>query len=217
MSLAERREGGVGERIKRARKAAGLSQADLAARASVSQPTVANWELGAHDPRRPVLEKVADALGVTCQWLNHGDEDAATIAVEAAEYFRTPIVHVPVIDWMQALAFEGRGEPEPMASAGRYISFATARADLFALAVSDAAVDREFPTDCLVVVDYGDRVLVDGGFFLFRFETGAVLRRWRSAPARLEPCSNDPAFEATYLTQDLSVLGRIIASFKSYS
>ena len=45
----------IGDRIRQARKAAGLNQAGLAARIGVSQPAVANWESGVHDPRRLML------------------------------------------------------------------------------------------------------------------------------------------------------------------
>ena len=53
----------IGERIKQARKSRGMSQADLALRVGVSQPAIANWESGVHDPRRLTLAKLADAHG----------------------------------------------------------------------------------------------------------------------------------------------------------
>lgn len=55
----------VGTRIKTARQTLGLSQSDLAQRAQVSQPTVANWENGSHAPRHAALTKIADALNAT--------------------------------------------------------------------------------------------------------------------------------------------------------
>jgi len=55
----------VGQRIKAARKAMGLSQSDLADMTDVSQPTVANWEKGSHAPRHSALAKIANALKST--------------------------------------------------------------------------------------------------------------------------------------------------------
>ena len=51
--------------IRAAREAAGMSMAELARRAGVSQPTVANWELREQDGRITLatLERAADALG----------------------------------------------------------------------------------------------------------------------------------------------------------
>ncbi|MCI5046789.1 MAG: helix-turn-helix domain-containing protein, partial [Aquisalinus sp.] len=45
-------ESAIGARIRLSRKMKGLNQADLATRLGVSQPTVANWESGVHDPRQ---------------------------------------------------------------------------------------------------------------------------------------------------------------------
>ena len=52
----------IGDRIREARKKVGLSQVDLAKRVGVTQPAVANWESGVHDPRRLMLAKIGDAL-----------------------------------------------------------------------------------------------------------------------------------------------------------
>ena len=62
----------IGERIRQARKAQGYSQSDLAHRVGVSQPAIANWESGVHDPRRLTLAKLADALGAPLDWLAAG-------------------------------------------------------------------------------------------------------------------------------------------------
>lgn len=56
--------------LRTARKAAGLSQADLARQAGVSQMTVSRWESG-HPVRRrsDALTKVAEILGVPVEQL----------------------------------------------------------------------------------------------------------------------------------------------------
>jgi transcriptional regulator with XRE-family HTH domain len=53
----------VGQRISAARKAAGLTQKQLADRMGVSQPTVAALERGRGNPTIGQLAAVADALG----------------------------------------------------------------------------------------------------------------------------------------------------------
>ena len=58
---------GVGERIRRWRLIAGITQADLAARLGVSRPAVCQWESGETEPRQTNLEKVAEACGVSMQ------------------------------------------------------------------------------------------------------------------------------------------------------
>lgn len=49
--------------IIRARKAAGLTQAELADRMQVSRPVVTRLESGDHEPRLNMIQRAADALG----------------------------------------------------------------------------------------------------------------------------------------------------------
>lgn len=58
-----------GARLAAFRKAAGLSQAELARILSVPQSTVGFWETAAKPPRSDVLPKLAKALGVRVEEL----------------------------------------------------------------------------------------------------------------------------------------------------
>jgi transcriptional regulator with XRE-family HTH domain len=55
----------LSRRIKSARKAAGLSQTDLAAALRVSAPSVCDWENGFIRPTRDRLRPLAKALGIS--------------------------------------------------------------------------------------------------------------------------------------------------------
>ena len=88
----------IGERIREARKTKGFSQSDLASKVGVSQPAIANWESGIHDPRRLTLAKLADALEAPLDWLAAGDRSVAESDKHAAAaYIRRPVRHVPVV------------------------------------------------------------------------------------------------------------------------
>lgn len=50
--------------IRELRKAAGLTQQDLAARLGISNMSVSNWERAIHEPSARQLVALADALGV---------------------------------------------------------------------------------------------------------------------------------------------------------
>lgn len=52
----------MGEKLKAARKAAGLSQAELAERVGCSQHHISRWEDGT-EPKARTLKKLAQALG----------------------------------------------------------------------------------------------------------------------------------------------------------
>lgn len=60
------------ERIKTARKAMDWSQADLAKRMFVTQPSVADWESGRKAPHTKNLARLAVLLGVNFEWLTTG-------------------------------------------------------------------------------------------------------------------------------------------------
>lgn len=54
----------TGMRIKAARKKAGLTQAELAARLGISYQGVAQWENDLRNPKYKTLQKIADALEI---------------------------------------------------------------------------------------------------------------------------------------------------------
>ncbi|MEH6641424.1 S24 family peptidase [Vreelandella glaciei] len=62
------------DRIKLARKRAGLSQAQAAVKANVDQATISNLERGKHHGSTHLL-KIADALAVSYRWLSEGVGD----------------------------------------------------------------------------------------------------------------------------------------------
>jgi len=59
-------------RIRQARERLGWSQADLARRMHVAQPTVSGWEAGKKSPRVRILARLAALLGVSFEWLSTG-------------------------------------------------------------------------------------------------------------------------------------------------
>jgi transcriptional regulator with XRE-family HTH domain len=74
------------QRVKEAREAAKLSQAEFARRVGVRQPTVFEWEGGETKTLKgPNLLKVASVLGVTPEWLLTGKGSRATNSVSADE------------------------------------------------------------------------------------------------------------------------------------
>lgn len=198
----------IGDRIRHARKSAGLNQAALAARVGVTQPAVANWESGVHDPRRMMLAKLADALSVSLEWLAEGQRSASERDKgAAAAYLRRPLQHTPVISFRAAVRFLDEASADPHADAEDYIPVTTASEQIFALFINDEAMNLAFPNDTLVVIDYADRKPADGAFCLAAPFGFPMLRRWREDPPRLEPCSNDISHKAIYVDGDPRIIG----------
>jgi putative transcriptional regulator len=55
----------MGERLRKLRQAAGLSQAELAARAGLTVDSVQNWEQGRSEPSLSRAARLARALGTS--------------------------------------------------------------------------------------------------------------------------------------------------------
>ncbi len=207
----------IGDRIRHARKEAGLNQADLATRVGVSQPAVANWESGVHDPRRLMLAKIADALTVSRDWLAGGDRSPAeTDKQPAAAYLRRPLRHTPVIALEDAMRLLGDAGADPHAMALDYIPVTSGAERLFAFFLDDEAVDRAFPKNTLVVIDYGDRRPADGAFALFSVGGAPIVRRWRETPPRLEPQSESRDYGAVWLDAAPIVIGCVLVAIRFY-
>lgn len=94
----------IGDRIKDARKKAGISQAELARLVGRSQSAVAEWETGGTEPRRNIVEKIATVLDVSPLWLEIGG------VVEAGRSYEP----VPTEDAGGQEGAQSRQEPGPV-------------------------------------------------------------------------------------------------------
>jgi len=64
-----------GERLRWLRDAKRMTQSDLAEAARVSRPAIAQYEVDAKVPTVLVAERIADALGVTIDFMVKGERD----------------------------------------------------------------------------------------------------------------------------------------------
>ena len=81
----------LSERIRQARKRAGLSQVQLAARLGVTRGAVTNWEIPSRsNPCTAHLEQLANVTAVSFEWLATGRGQPAIVALEAPAVVRWP-------------------------------------------------------------------------------------------------------------------------------
>jgi len=74
MARFKSRLDGIGERLREARIAAGMTQEQLAAAVGVSRPAVSQYEHGEMRPGVDTLERAAHELGVRAGWLAFGED-----------------------------------------------------------------------------------------------------------------------------------------------
>lgn len=63
----------IGERIRNARKASGLTQAALAEKVRLKRNTIANYETGNIEPSERSVADICAVLGINKQWLLTGE------------------------------------------------------------------------------------------------------------------------------------------------
>ena len=86
----------LGEKLTRARKAAGLTQADAAAKLNVSRQAVSRWESGHSKPSTEKLLALGELYGISLDQLLH-TENVGDPAAEAASGVPEAVPIEPVI------------------------------------------------------------------------------------------------------------------------
>lgn len=71
----------IGERIKELRLQRGLTQQTLADKVNMTYVQIGRYERGGTMPGGDALNKLADVLGTTTDYLMNGDQDASTAAL----------------------------------------------------------------------------------------------------------------------------------------
>ncbi len=205
----------IGARIRAARRARHLNQGALAQKLRVSQPTIANWESGIHDPRQLMLAKIAEALQVSLGWLASGERsELEKDRHPAAAYLRRLVVHVPVVPIDQVARVLDEPDLDFHALAVDYIPITAGASTMAAIFMRDDAMNLAFPVDTLVVVNYAERNPAEGALVLVQYEGAPILRRWRTNPPRLEPISSDPSHKPIFLDRLEGVIGTLFISIR---
>ena len=90
----------LGEKLTQARKAAGLTQADVAAKLNVSRQAVSRWESGQSKPSTERLLALGELYGVSIdQLLNTGNVEAPAVETVSA---------LPEVESLEAVILEKR-------------------------------------------------------------------------------------------------------------
>ncbi|HHL42890.1 MAG TPA: XRE family transcriptional regulator [Hellea balneolensis] len=203
----------IGERIKKARLKIGLSQMELAEAANVSQPTVANWENDSHTPRQAALEKLAQILDSETSWLKVGDAVLEHHTHSIDEYLARPVHHVPIFAWpspntARTQLVDGKARD--------YVAISIEASKPFALIANDPAMAAHFPIGSAIIFDAGAIDLQDGSCYLFDLGERIVLRRWQSAPGRLEALPNQSAVDPEFVSERPLPLARALMSIRRH-
>jgi transcriptional regulator with XRE-family HTH domain len=106
--------GPTGERIRFARKWAGLNQDEVATRMGLSRASVSNWELGLGIKRKNLIG-FAQVTGVSAEWLMTGEPSLAPQGERASDQASAPELDVVQLERLMGAAFELLGKPPDQA------------------------------------------------------------------------------------------------------
>lgn len=204
----------VGERLKRTRLAQGFSQTQLAAASEVSQPTVANWENNSHVPRQHVLNRLAGILEISPYWLLSGEDSNNDYALTPKPYLTTPIQHVPIQTWPTADRISGH--KFELGSPHDYLAISTKAKSPFALIANDPAMADHFPIGAVIIFDSQPGPIEEASCYLFLIDGKITLRRWQTAPNRLEALPNQSTVDAIFISEVPVPLAKALISVRRH-
>lgn len=195
--------------IRKLRQAKGWSMRQLAD--EMSQPespvhftTVAKIERSQRKLTREWIARFASALNVRPSEIVDDElHDPIRIAAE-----------LPVIGMVSAGNWR-----EAVQETDRYIAAPVEGERVFGLDVDGDSMDKLAPAGSTVLVDPDQLDLLDGKFYVVMREDGeATFKQYRASPARLMPCSNNPAHSAIALGQEpFTVIGKVVGVYQNLS
>jgi len=155
------------------------------------------------NPRRDTLEGIARGLDWTMEELLELTPASNVSHTEA------PICEVPLISWVAAGALAETSDPYAVGDAEEFVPVTHKRRTLIALRVNGASMNRVAPEGSTIIVDYADKSLVSGQYYVVKVGGEATFKRYRADPPRLEPDSTEH-FDTVFIDRETDVVGRVI-------
>lgn len=201
----------ISDRIRSARKDAGITIHKLAEMLAVTPSAVAQYESGRSGLRIETAMKMAEALGVSLQWLVSGEGVTSTAA-------RAPVFHAPVVDRVQAGLWADVVSPPSLPEGVKYLEIESKPIGYaLALELEGESMLPEFKPGDIVIVDTGLEPM-PGDFVVAMIDNDnqATFKKYR--PRGLDD-SGSPIIELAPLNTDYPTLfidekrpGRIVGT-----
>ncbi|WBS00243.1 helix-turn-helix transcriptional regulator [Pseudoduganella sp. SL102] len=203
----------IGNRLKLARKAAKMSQVELAKRSGLNQSTISDLEVGKSQGSTS-LATLAAILGVNALWLETGKgpmllteappglaglPPGSFMRVEAVDDDDPRLTLIPKVKLRLSAGISGF-EVEPERFDGSTVTVPTdwlvrkgyVRDNLIGIHVSGESMEPTLYDGDLVVVNIADKHGVDGGIYAFNYEGEAVVKRLTRDAGRWWLTSDNP-------------------------
>ncbi len=203
-----------GDRLAWALRRAVLDQSELARRVGIKQPSIAHLLTpGAKKSgHTPVIARI---LGIDAEWLatGHGSPELRhTPAVEDGAALgapREPIIRVPLISWVQASRYVEIYDPYERGDSESDVEVPYDKDTLIALRVKGGSMNRVAPEGSVIIVDYAEKSLISGKYYVIKEDGKATFKRYRANPDRFEPESTE-SHDTIFPNGPVEVVGRVV-------
>jgi repressor LexA len=197
----------LGERIRKARVKAGITQVELAKRLGITYPTANKYEMGHRTPDASLLSHMAKLLACDPGWLLTGE---TALHVMASVPKAISVVQIPLIskvpdDFPERVSEEIAG----------YISLPNIPQGAYSIIVRG---DNMSPSirDGDYVIFVPDEDIKNGDIIVVNDEWGeSILRRYRKKKSKSLLVSDNPEYQAGALNKNHKIIGRVIAVWRN--
>jgi SOS-response transcriptional repressor LexA len=202
-----------GERLGWAMRRADMDQSALARRVGIKQPSIAHL-LSPQAKKSGFTPMIARILRIDAEWLASGrgspelsapliDDNAVLSAA------REPIIRVPLISWVQASRYVEIYDPYERGDSEDEVEVSYGKDTLIALRVKGSSMNRVAPEGSVIIVDYSDKSLISGRYYVVKKDGKATFKRYRTNPDRFEPDSTD-SHDTIFPDGPVEVVGRVV-------
>mgnify|MGYP001605737093 FL=1 len=198
----------VGNKLQKIRRRTGHSVRGMAKLLGFSHGSgYQYWEQGAGADKTHLTPELARKMRAL---IGQGDPPVTQddIAELFPQVFGTPPRDVPIISMVSAGELQEVTDPYLKGACEDTISVCDVPETTLALRVSGTSMNRIAPEGSLILVDYSQRSMTPGDFYVVKIDGEATFKRYRANPDRLEPLSTE-AHETLFLgDRPVSVVGR---------
>jgi phage repressor protein C with HTH and peptisase S24 domain len=204
-----------GERLAWAMRRADLDQSELARRVGIKQPSIAHL-LSPEAKKSGHTPVIARVLRIDAEWLATGrgsPELKHTLpSIEGSvglSTTREPIIKVPLISWVQASRYVEAYDPYERGDSEGEVEVPYGKDTLVALRVKGSSMNRVAPEGSIIIVDYSDKTLTSGKYYVVKQDAKATFKRYRANPDRFEPDSTE-THDTIFPEGPVEVVGRVV-------
>jgi transcriptional regulator with XRE-family HTH domain len=209
------------DRLKTRMKERKTTQEDLAAILNISQSSVGHYVSGRRNPRKDVLEKIADELEVSMDWLLGKTE---LPPIDKRDFFPVPVLSAASAASNAVKPEGGNMELTPIST--KWIGDQGYEAeDLCVCYVEDDAMAPKLNVGDKVVIDRACKELINGKAFALLVNNKLHIRRslqglsgnsWTlSSDNKENPTYQDEMFTNEGLESSVEIIGRVVLAISS--